>query len=81
MQRKVSEMKRIEDEDELEKKEMRFQKLEEKREFQAEVENKQTLEEKVKQLREEGRLDWESIKRKEIREIKETKNRNSGDGG
>ena len=66
-------MKRVEEEDELENKEMRFQKIKEKRKFQAELENKQTLEEKVKQLREEGRLEWESIKRKERREIKEIK--------
>ena len=37
------------------------------------MENKQTLEEKVKQLREEGRLEWESIKRKERRDMKEIK--------
>ena len=48
MQRKVSEMKRVEEEDEFKKKEMRFQMIKEKRESQAEEENKQTLEEKVK---------------------------------
>ena len=46
MQRKVSEKKRVKEEDELEKKKMRFQKIKEKRESQAEVENKQSYEER-----------------------------------